>query len=202
MVKPSLRIKLREKKLCKVARWRGNLKEGDPERWEAMKKKDAERKRMEYAQLKEQKEKGDREARAKVKAKNERQKDAQRRYRERVKAKKATVSAATATSTDATATVAAATSAASAADTEDSSLETTEVQTENISREETLSSTPIPGPSGLQKKPQKVQGRQRKTYMAQYRKDLSLQKKNSIHKKDRERKRPTDSSLIHFSIAS
>ena len=62
MVKPNLRVKLVERKAGgkqKVARWRENVRNDDPERWSSLKKRDAERKKLEYLDMKEKQLKGD-----------------------------------------------------------------------------------------------------------------------------------------------
>ena len=83
MVKHTLRVKLTEKKVCRTAKWHFQVKEEDPDKWNQIKARDAERKRAEYAMLKEKRSKGDREARSKLKEKREKQKETQRRYRMR-----------------------------------------------------------------------------------------------------------------------
>ena len=62
MVKPNLRVKLVERKVegkQKVARWRENVRTDDPERWSSLKKRDTERKKLEYLDMKEKQLKGD-----------------------------------------------------------------------------------------------------------------------------------------------
>ena len=77
----------------KITRWRKSLQANDLSRYEHLKKKDADRKRAEYAQLRYQAEEGKGaeapHARLILKEKNQRQALAQKRYRERKKAIKA-----------------------------------------------------------------------------------------------------------------
>ena len=49
MVKHTLRVKLTEKKVWRTAKWRSGVKEEDPDKWNQIKARDAERKRAEYA---------------------------------------------------------------------------------------------------------------------------------------------------------
>ena len=58
MVKHTLRVKLTEKKVCRTAKWRSEVKEEDPDKWNQIKAKNAERKKAEYAMLKEKRFKG------------------------------------------------------------------------------------------------------------------------------------------------
>ena len=74
-MKPNLRIQLSEKsvKKSKSTNWRHSVKEVKPDRYQALEKKYAERKRIEYNALKDRKSQGDRDARRKVKEKREKQ---------------------------------------------------------------------------------------------------------------------------------
>ena len=72
--------------------WRSEVKEEDPDKWNQIKAKNAERKKAEYAMLKEKRSTGDREARSKLKEKRERQKETQKMYRMRKREKKAAAS--------------------------------------------------------------------------------------------------------------
>ena len=78
MVKHTLRVKLTEKKVWRTAKWRSEVKEEDPDKWNQIKAKNAERKKAEYAMLKEKRSTGEREARSKLKEKRERQKETQK----------------------------------------------------------------------------------------------------------------------------
>ena len=92
MVKHTLRVKLTEKRVCRTAKWRSQVKEEDPDKWYQIKAKDAERKKAEYAMLKEKRSKGNREARSKLMEKRERQKETQKMYRMRKREQKAAAS--------------------------------------------------------------------------------------------------------------
>ena len=59
MVKHTLRVKLTEKRLCRTTKWRSEVREEDPVKWNQIKAMDAERKRAEYAILKKKRSKGD-----------------------------------------------------------------------------------------------------------------------------------------------
>ena len=164
-MKPTLRIKLVEKPVetSKSTNWRHNVREEKPEHYEALKKKDAERKRIEYSALKERRSQGDRDARAKIKEKTERQRETQRRYRERVKQRKAEAARIMQSSEEPV--------AESSASSEPSHLKATPV----------ISST---------SKASSSKGKSRAKYMVEYRAKFSHQKKNKLKALERKRKAP------------
>ena len=179
-------MKLTEKKLWRTAKWRSGVKEEDPDKWNQIKAKNAERKKAEYAMLKEKRSTGDREARSKLKEKRERQKETQKMYRMRKREKKAAAS--NVESPAAVDAIESPPAAAAAATTQNVSTSQSGISTPHsvsfsspqlsTSTPKVVPSTLKPGPSGVRRK------RYRKTYMSSYKQNLSRQKKSAIKSRD------------------